>query len=309
MRRTTGPWLPDVMAGFEATRLGRATLVRAVAQPRRPIAAVLHVHGYNDYFFQAHLARAFLGADIAFYALDLPGAGRSLRDGDIPHYMTDAADQGDHIAEAMWAMSTLHPGVPLALHAHSTGGLTGAIWAADRPHPGLAAVILDSPLLGIIAGGLQRRLAGAAPIVASFWPTTVVAQAPSLYAQYLHVSNGGRWDFNLEWKRTAGVPIRAGWLSAVQRAQRRVADGLGIECPVLVARSAASGPEDPTCETFDEQDVIVDVTAIERLAPRLGEHVTELVVPGGVHELSLSADAPRTFYLESIIAWLVEEAS
>jgi len=82
-----------------------------------------------------------------FYAVDLRGAGRSLRSGDVPHFMRSVQEQGDGIGAAVDAVARLHPGLPVVVHGHSTGGLTAAIWAADRPHPALAALILDSPLL------------------------------------------------------------------------------------------------------------------------------------------------------------------
>ncbi|MEK8226237.1 alpha/beta hydrolase [Oerskovia sp. M15] len=40
--------------------------------------AVLYVHGFVDYFFQAHLGDAFEEHGYAFYAIDLRGYGRSL---------------------------------------------------------------------------------------------------------------------------------------------------------------------------------------------------------------------------------------
>ncbi len=64
-------WRPDMLAGFEATDLLLPTARPAVGEPadtellatlvsRVPVgtsrSAVLYVHGWNDYFFQAHLA-------------------------------------------------------------------------------------------------------------------------------------------------------------------------------------------------------------------------------------------------------------
>ena len=49
---------------------------------------------------------------------------------------------------------------------------------------------------------------------------------------------------------------------------------------------------------------MVDVEAIARLAPRLGDDVSELVIEGGVHELSLSAPGPRKVYIEGLVAWV-----
>ena len=58
-------WVPDVLgAGFEQTTLDLgeddegpvvATVVRGTGMPA-DAPAVLYVHGFNDYFFQLHLA-------------------------------------------------------------------------------------------------------------------------------------------------------------------------------------------------------------------------------------------------------------
>src|SRR5690606_6997040 len=51
--------------------------------------AVLYLHGYNDYFFQTHLAEHLMVHGYAFYALDLRKHGRSLRPWQTPNYCTD----------------------------------------------------------------------------------------------------------------------------------------------------------------------------------------------------------------------------
>src|SRR5680860_1867760 len=84
MGASAARWVPDIVTGFEQASIAGVTLVRPLRQPDRPRSAVLHVHGYNDYFFQDHLARAFTDAGHAFYAVDLARAGRSLRPGDTP---------------------------------------------------------------------------------------------------------------------------------------------------------------------------------------------------------------------------------
>ncbi|MDN4486564.1 alpha/beta hydrolase [Demequina sp. SYSU T00039] len=299
-------WSPDVLEGFEAAPLGPATLVRSTNGPAVPRAAVLHVHGYNDYFFQTHLARFFVEAGLAFLAVDLRRAGRSLRDGDIPHLVRDLDELGDDLAAATAALADLHPGLPLVVHAHSTGGLAACLWAADRPAPELAGLILDSPFFKAPTTRGQRVATGAVPLLARARPLMVVRRHPSIYARHLHVANGGRWDFDTEWKNPDGVPVRAAWLAAVQRGQARVRDGLSIDVPVLAARSHTSGPDEEDNPLLQVQDTVVDVREIARLAHRLGPRVQEAVIEGGVHELSLSSPVPRAAYLDTVRAWLAQ---
>ena len=307
-------WEPDTLlgAGYEQAALGAATLVRPPQSPGSgPVAAMLHVHGYNDYFFQAHLARAAEAAGLAFFAVDLRRAGRSLRradDGLPPHYATSLREPGADLGDAARAVRALAPGLPLVVHAHSTGGLTAALWAHDvRDDPGSAPdlLVLDSPFLDLTGSWLQR--AARTPVLEVLGrrrPLAVVSTAPSMYATYQHVSSGGRWDFDTGLKRPAGLPVRAAWLRAVRRAQLRLARGLGVPCPVLVARAAESGPDSPANPRLDAQDTVLDVARIAALAPRVGARVTQLVVDGGVHDLTLSADGSRERYLAEMLGWV-----
>ena len=304
MAEFVGAWEPDVLSGYESAPCDTVTLVRPMASTPTPRFIVLHVHGYNDYFFQDHLARAFIEAGNGFYAVDLARAGRSLRPGDVPHYMDDIADQGHEIELAVNAIALMHPGVQVIVHGHSTGALSAALWAGARPHPSVAGLVLNSPLLGAVLTRRQRLLSHALPLAAALRPMAIVAESRSVYAQHQHVGGGGRWLFDLAWKRPAGVPIRAGWADATRHAQSRVRHHLGIQVPVLVARSDSSGPDRADNPMLDRQDTVVDVASIAHLAPLLGEHVEHVVIAGGVHDLSLSQDEPRARYFESVMAWI-----
>jgi alpha-beta hydrolase superfamily lysophospholipase len=133
----------------------------------------------------------------------------------------------------------------------------------------------------------------------------VVSTHPSVYAKNLHVDGGGRWEFDTSLKRPEGVPARAIWALAVQGAQARIARGdLTVDVPVLVARAGESGPESDDNPRLDEQDIVVDVEAIARLGSRLGLHVDHLVIPGGIHELSLSRREAREHYLSAVVTWI-----
>ncbi|MFC8798567.1 alpha/beta hydrolase [Promicromonospora sp. NPDC057138] len=306
-------WRTDHLLGepFQEAPLGPATLVRYPhpddAPP--PHAAVVHVHGYNDYFFQEHLARTFTAAGYAFYAVDLRAAGRSLQPDQIPHFVTDLREQATDIAAAARAVRALEPGLPLVLHAHSTGGLTGALWAhAHRSAAGAGAgpdlLVLDSPFLDLWAPEWQRTImTQVLDAVGHLAATAVLGDGPSRYAEHLLAANGGRWEFDTTLKRPEGLPRRVGWFVAVRRGQARVAAGLEIACPVLLARSDSSGPDDLDNPLLDAQDTALDVDQMAALVPRLGHDVTELVVPGGVHDLTLSAHGPREAYLDGMLEW------
>lgn len=307
-------WRTDHLLGepFQEAPLGPATLVRYPYPDGAPAAraAVIHVHGYNDYFFQEHLARTFTAAGYAFYAVDLRAAGRSLQPDQIPHFVMDLREQAADIAAAARTVRALEPGLPLVLHAHSTGGLTGALWAhAHRNAAGAGAgpdlLVLDSPFLDLWAPEWQRGIGTRVlDTVGHLAATAIIGDGPSRYAERLLAANGGRWEFDTTLKRPEGLPRRVGWFVAVRRGQARVAAGLEIACPVLLARSASSGPDDLANPLLDAQDTVLDVEQMAVLVPRLGHDVTELVVEGGVHDLTLSARGPREAYLDRMLEWV-----
>lgn len=284
-------------------------LVRRREAPRRPRGVVVHLHGYNDYFFQTHLADAVEAAGWAFLALDARRAGRAWRLGEVPHYQDDLREQGTDVTAAVATARRLHPGVPVVVHAHSTGGLVAALWAhAHRERGGVEGLVLDSPFLG--AGSVFAPMVGDEVLraLARLRPLTPLSSRPSVYATHLLAANGGRWDFDTRLKRPEGVPARAGWLSAVRQGQARVARGLDIACPVLVAHSDTSGPDRDDNPDLDRQDIVLDVRTLARLAPGLGPDVDVRVVAGGVHDLALSADEPRATYLAAVVELLARVA-
>ncbi|WP_407317766.1 alpha/beta hydrolase [Isoptericola halotolerans] len=310
-------WEPDpLLDGFVSAPLGPATLVRRTERPAAPRGVVLHVHGYNDYFFQDHLADALHEAGHVLYAVDLRRAGRSLlrpaadaraEAGVPPHFTTSLREFGVDLDAALRQVRAAEPDLPVAVHAHSTGALTTSMWAHARGADGPDAVVLNSPFLDLAGSWLSRQVnTGVLGVLGRLRPLAVVSTHPSVYATYQHLDNGGRWCFDTRLKKPEGQPARAAWLRAVRRAQLRLARGLELGGPVLVARSAASGPDSPDNPGLDRQDTVLDTRQIARLAPRLGCDVTQVVVDGGVHDLALSADGPRQEYLEALTGFLAD---
>lgn len=305
---TTLDWKQDVLNGYQQAAIAPATLIRRIGRPERPRAVVLHVHGYNDYFFTTHVADALTDMGLAFYAVDMRRAGRSLQPGDKPHHITDIAELGADISAAAAAAVadaravTGDETLPLVVHAHSTGGLAAAIWASDTPDPDLAALILNSPFFGLMLTRWQRQTLTATPLISRVLPARVLAHVPSPYTVALREQGG--WEFDTAWKKPGGEPATAGWLASTYAAQRRVARGLDIRVPVLVARSDSSGPDLDTNPRHQSQDVVIDVALIEAWAPGMGDDVREVVIDGGIHDLTLSAPGPRQAFLDAVEAFV-----
>jgi len=298
-----GPQARAVAAGGAAPVL---TLVRPGRAPASPRGVVVHLHGYNDYFFATHLVDVLADAGWAFLAVDARRAGRSLREGEVPHYQGDLREQASDLGQAVAAARAAWPGLPVVVHAHSTGGLVAALWAhAHRERGGADAMVLDSPFLSVARSWVRPVQDGAVRTLARRAPLRVVARRPSRYAARL----AERWDVDTTLKRPQGVAVRAGWLAALREGQLRVARGLAVGVPVLVARSARSAVEHgegavADGPALDHADTVLDVATIAALAPRLGTDVREVVVDGGVHDLALSLDGPRAVYLGAVVEFL-----
>ena len=310
-------WQPDVLGiGFEQRDLelpeGQvATLVRytelatpANSAPDKP--AVLYLHGFVDYFFQAHVARAYAQRGYPFYAVDLQGYGRSIgkgRNHETPNYVKDIAVYTQDLNAAKAAI--LQDGhQELVLLGHSAGGLIGPMWTAANPDV-VRALILNSPWLDFNANWLMRGpVSGMVALVGKVAPHLKVGGLKQYYGKALHAATGGEWDYNLQWKPNGGFPVAASWFSSVRRAQKHLKQGLAISCPVLVMTSLRRGDNLHAHPNLVTTDSVLDPRQMWRVAPKLGLHVEVHALEGGAHDLSLSPEPVRSRYLAESLDWL-----
>ena len=187
---------------------------------------------------------------------------------------------------------------------HSTGGLVTALYADRRPRT-LAALVHNSPWFDLNGTLFQRTvLTQLVSLVARFAPKLRVSSIGQWYGRSLHRSHQGAWDYDLALKPILGFPVRAAWISAIRRGHAQLAQGLHIDCPVLVCCSTASGPPDRWHAAIGQTDSVLNVQDMVRLAPRLGKDVTVARIPGGVHDLALSAGPARQAYFAEVFGWL-----
>jgi len=311
-------WHPDFLTGFETTDLPLpeaeratgesddvelvATLVRRLPT-RTSRRAVLYLHGWNDYFFQTHLASGLVELGYDFFALDLRRYGRSLRRGQLSGFITDLDHYGVELSAAADLIAEDHD--ELMVMGHSTGGLIAALWTALNPER-VASLVLNSPWLDLQGSAMIRALG--TPVIGrlgSSVPTSVL-RLPDLgfYARSLHVSLGGEWDYDLELKTTPSPPIRVGWLRAILLGHQRVAAGLGLRMPVLVMCSTATDFARRWHEGLRGVDTVLDVEQIVSRATRLGRLVTIVRIEEGMHDLVLSAPPVRERVFAELARWL-----
>lgn len=319
-------WKPDILGpgytqhilGLGADPDGEGT-VEAVLVRREPRSgeavrgAVLYVHGFSDYFFQKELAGFFADRGLRFYALDLRKCGRSRRPGHTAHYVSDLAYYDDELDQALAVITEAHPGLPVILAAHSTGGLIVPLWLHRRRLAGtsgpIAGVALNSPWLDLQGGWLLRGpVTQMVRLQARSRPLRTLKLRPGVYGQTLHVTGTGEWDFDTELKPLAGFPVAVGWLNAIRRAHARLHRGIETGVPTLVLRSGRShftGKYSPLC---DRCDLVLDTRQIARWAASLGGQVTDAPVDDARHDVFLSLPEARERAYAALGTWLEQTA-
>lgn len=279
-----------------------ATLVnRPAAAPTRK--AVLHVHGFADYFFQTVSADFWVERGYDFYALDLRKYGRSLRPHQTPNYITDLTTYYEELDLAFEHLSAEHDHIVFS--AHSTGGLTLPLWLHDRGHS-VAGVFLNAPWIDMHGDTFTRLFAmPAIHRLGRLRPRHEIHRNVSgVYARSLLSGHLGEWDFDLAWKPEASWPVYAGWIRAVRRGQARVARGLEIDGPVLMVSSDRSGhPSTDDDPDLLSTDVVLDVERMRRRAANLSRHVTIVQVPGALHDVTLSPEPARKRVFDELDRW------
>ena len=315
-------WQPDLLGdgytqavldlGADPDGEGQVDAVLVRREPRDGEAvhgAVLYVHGFTDYFFQTALADFFAERGLAFYALDHRKSGRARRPGHTAHYVSDLALYDDELERALAVVADAHPGLPVIVAAHSTGGLIAALWldrrrAAGRVAP-VAGLVLNSPWFDLQgAPALRGPVTQALRVLSKAQPLRAIKGMPGVYGRTLHTSGTGEWDYDLALKPLDGFPVTMGWLNAVRRGHARLHRGLDVGVPSLVLRSTKSDFSGRYTDLSDNADTVLDVTQIARWAGCLGGETTVVPIEGARHDVFLSQAASRGRAYEAVDGWL-----
>jgi alpha-beta hydrolase superfamily lysophospholipase len=315
-------WRPDLLGdGYEQCTLElgsdpdgegdiAAVAVRRTVLPGERVAGVaLYLHGFSDYFFQTEMADFFAERGLAFYALDLRKCGRARRPGQTAHFASDLAQYDAELDRTLDLITADHPGLPVTVVAHSTGGLIAPLYLDRRRRAGtlapFAGLVLNSPwfdLQGkpVMRGPVTWALRG----VARVRPFRALDLPGSVYGSTLHSSGTGEWEYDVELKPLDGFPVTVGWLDAVRRGHARLHRGLDVGVPSLVLRSDRSHFSSRYSEVSDRADTVLDVHQIARWAGCLGGETTVVPVEEARHDVFLSLPEPRRKAYEHLDAWL-----
>lgn len=233
-------WTEDrALTGYETRRLDfpddengvvYATLIRRKAEPPTK-KAILYIHGYMDYFFQTHLAEAFIEQGYNFYALDLRKYGRSLEGTKYPNYCEDIQEYFAEISESIRIITEDEGNDSLILKGHSTGGLTSSLYTAHGKYrESIDGLILNSPFFDMNLKAVPKLILKVFAGIGTFSPyLSVKAKEPVPYILSIHKDFHGEWDFSLDYRNPKGFPIYAGWVRAILKAHQQVRKGLDIQ--------------------------------------------------------------------------------
>lgn len=287
----------------------RGTPVDA-ARPLLDGVDVLYVHGWSDYFFHKRLARFWTSRGARFYALDLRKYGRSLRDGQTPGYITDLTTYDEDIAAALdviAADAAESEGRRLVLFGHSTGGLVLSLWASR--HPDMAdAVILNSPWLEFQLAPLRAAIAPVVELQARLRPLDAAPQIDLGFyarAQAAVADPDDEMETNPKWRPVPAMPVHAGWLRAILRGHRMVAEGLSIGAPVCALLSARSAVPTRWSDELTSADTVLVVDEIAQRALKLGSSVTVERIDGALHDVFLSRKSARDDAYARLERWVI----
>ncbi len=286
-----------------------ATLVRRGCDTSVARGAVLHVHGFCDYFFQEPQAEFFAALGYDFYALDLRKYGRSLLAHQTPNFCLDLSEYYEELDAALALIRQRDGHAAVIVTGHSTGGLIAPLWAAAR-HAGGAMVadafVLNSPWLDL-QGPFYIRTAGTEAInrLGQRRPYAVVPHTVTgVYAESLHRDLRGEWDYDWAWKPKQSFPVRAGWLRAIRAGHRSVHRGIDVGAPVMTLSSTRSLVSQAWSDDAAVADTVLDVKQIAKWSHQLGPDVTVVRIEGAIHDVFSSRKDVREVAFGRVERWL-----
>ena len=268
--------------------------------------ALLYVHGFNDYFFQAEMADRFNAEGYNFYAVDLRKYGRSL----LPHQKRcNTRNINEYFADLDSTINIIRSegNDTIILMGHSTGGLTTSLYCHSKGNNcPVDALILNSPFFKFNMGGILNEFV--IPLVSFITPIlpdiSIPQGASTAYAESLLKEFHGEWVFDKDKKLMLSPNVTTDWISAIYNAQKTVWNGLDIKVPVLAMYSDNSVNGNKWSIEFMHGDAVLNVKDIAKYSQNLGKNIQRLKVVGGMHDLLCSKPEVRNRVYRFVFKWL-----
>ncbi|HKK74644.1 MAG TPA: alpha/beta hydrolase [Saprospiraceae bacterium] len=285
----------------------RATLLRHDA-PDTSRQAVLYIHGYGDYFFHDHVRQWYNEQGFNFYALDLRKHGRSLAPHQRACFAKDLSEYFEEISAAIEVIRQRDGNEQLFIQAHSTGGLTTALYA-DRggEKDQIDALVLNSPFFAFKASGMEKRLMNMYASWSKWRPGVAIpVEFEGFYGQSIHQDYQGKWDYTLAWKPIQGHPLHGAWIRAINQGHQQLYQGLDLSIPILIMRSDKSATVTEMSDIVFESDIVLDVQDMANYSAQLGTDVEVVTINNAVHDIFLSKAPVRQAAFEALGDWLID---
>lgn len=270
---------------------------------KKSTRAFLYLHGFNDYFFQDHLADWANNEGMNFYALELRKYGRSILPHQKPNDFREYHEYFEDIDKAIDFIRNDEKNEHLIFMGHSTGGLLAALYADEhKDKKNVDLLILNSPFFEFNVPAVLKKTF--LPLMKSLGKSFPGIPSPvgldKGYGYSLHQSHHGTWNYELKWKPDAGFKIHASWIRAIRLAHLKVQQGLDISCPVLLMYSGKSVTPGNYKPEMQEADAVLEVADINKYGSNIGKDVEHAAFDGGLHDLLLSKKEVRNAVLEKM---------
>jgi alpha-beta hydrolase superfamily lysophospholipase len=252
------------------------------AEDAEPRAAVLALHGFNDYSNAfAEAADRWAADGIVTYAYDQRGFGAAAQPGIWPGADTLVRD----LTAAARLVGARHPGLPLYLVGESMGGaVVLAALAGDRPLPADGAVLVAPAVWGRADMSVFARLA--------LWWAATATPGLEVTGEGLDIMPSD----NLAMLRALGRdPL------VIKETRADTIAGL-VD---LMERAAAAAPAVDTrlLVLYGDREEIIPAEAIARFLPRLpAERTVVAFYPDGYH--MLLRDRGRAAPIADVAHWV-----
>ncbi len=265
--------------------------------------AFLYLHGFNDYFFQDHMADWANKEGLNFYALELRKYGRSILPNQTPNDFRDYHEYFEDIDTAIKHIKENDNNEKIVFMGHSNGGLISSLYADEGKYKdNINLLILNSPFFEFNIDPILK--ATFLPLMSALGKSFPKIASPvgldTGYGYSIHKSHKGEWDYDLKLKPDAGFKIHAGWIRAVRTAQKRLQSGLNIQVPILVMYSKKSVKPGNFKPEMKHSDSVLNVKDIEFYSDKLGPNITKVSFEGGLHDLLLSEKPVREKVLSTM---------
>lgn len=279
-----------------------AVLVHREREGADQLPPILLLHGWSDYVFDRELMEHLGSRGLDVWGLDLRKHGRALLAGQTATEVDHLSRYDEEIDRALRIIGRDRPPILLA---HSTGGLTAALWALRRPGT-VRALALNSPWLEMHLGPATRRLADAPvrALAGRLHRRPILPVGASHFARTTHRDHGGLYDYDLAMKPPGGHPFPAATLAAVLDGQRRLRAAGPLALPILVLHSRRTRIAHRFSEPMRRADTVLDVRSLAAAARRLGPRVRIEPVDGARHDVFLSDADARARALRILDDWV-----